>query len=110
MKQKRSSLLRKREGSVRAKTRYISELIKESTNASAQDVLMIEHIMRSDVFHSTLDWQSEEQLVAGAKEAHALLATNRELFEFEQKAAAALCAELGASSRSTHADTAATHP
>jgi hypothetical protein len=61
MKQKRSSLLRKREGSVRAKTRYISELIKESTNAPAQDVLMIEHIMRSDVFHSTLDWQSEEQ-------------------------------------------------
>jgi hypothetical protein len=61
MKQKRSSLLRKREGSVRAKTRYISELINESTNAPAQDVLMIEHIMRSDVFHSTLDWQSEEQ-------------------------------------------------
>ena len=94
MKPKKSSLLRKRQRSARVKTRYISELIQESTHAPAQDVPMIERIMRSDVFHSTLDWQSREQLIAGAREAHTLLAGNRDLYELEQSAAATLCGEL----------------
>ncbi len=89
---------------------HLSRLIQRATKAPDKDLLLIEHIMRSDVFHSTLDWQSDEQLVAGAKEAHALLVANRELFEFEQKAAAALCAELGALSHDYRSDeTAAKH-
>ena len=78
--------------------------------APDEDLLLIERIMRSDIFHSTLDWQNREQLVAGAKEANALLVNNRELFEFEQRAAATLCAELTASSRFSRADKTATHP
>lgn len=60
---------------------------------------MIEHIMRSNVFHSTLDWQSREQLIDGARAAHSLLVSNRKIFEFEQKAAAAFCAELTATAQ-----------
>jgi hypothetical protein len=62
---------------------------------------MLEHIMRSDVFHSTLDWQSHEQLVAGARDALVILTANRELFEYEQQAARALCKQLAGSSEKT---------
>lgn len=88
----------------------LSRLIQTATNAPDEDLLLIEHIMRSDVFHSTLDWQNREQLVAGAKEANALLVNNRELFEFEQKAAAALCAAIGDSAQACPADKPAAHP
>jgi hypothetical protein len=73
---------------------HLSRLIQTATKAPEEELPLIAHIMRSDVFHSTLDWQSHEQLVAGAKEAHALLVANRELFDFEQEAAAAVCVEL----------------
>ena len=74
--------------------RYLSKLIHEATQAPDHDLPILAHIMRSDVFHSTLDWQTREQLVDGAREAHTLLAANRDLYELEQKAAAALCGEF----------------
>jgi len=74
--------------------RYLSKLIHEATQAPDHDLPVLEHIMRSDVFHSTLDWQSHEQLVAGAREANAILTANRELFDCEQQAARALCEQL----------------
>lgn len=74
--------------------RYISSLIQEATHAPVGDLPLIEHIMRSDIFHSTLDWQSREQLMVGARTAHELLITNRELFEHEQQAALAVCREF----------------
>jgi len=92
MKQKTPSL------TAHVESRYISDLIQKATQVPHQDIAMIENIMRSDIFHSTLDWQSRDQLVDGARAAHSLLVSNRELFEFEQKAAAALCAELAATS------------
>lgn len=94
MKQKTPSLTAHRRGSAHVTSRYISTLIREATKDPLKDVAMIEHIMRSDIFHSTLDWQSRDQLVDGARAAHSLLVSNRELFEFEQKEAAAVCAEL----------------
>lgn len=33
----------------------------------------IEDIMRETIFHSTLDWQTREQLVEGAQQAHEVL-------------------------------------
>ena len=92
MKQKTPSL------TAHVESRYISDLIQKATQVPHQDIAMIENIMRSDIFHSTLDWQSRDQLVDGARAAHSLLVNNRELFEFELKAAAALCAELAATS------------
>jgi hypothetical protein len=37
--------------------------------------------MREDIFYSTLDWQTRDQLVAAAREAFALLQANRDLYE-----------------------------
>lgn len=93
MKQKTPSL------TAHVESRYISDLIQKTTQVPHQDIAMIENIMRSDIFHSTLDWQSRGQLVAGAKEAHALLVANRELFEFEQEAVAAHCSQVSTQER-----------
>jgi hypothetical protein len=93
MKTKLSSPPNQREDA-RKGTRYIGSLIQEATHAPVGDLPLIEHIMRSDIFHSTLDWQSREQLMVGARAAHELLITNRELFEYEQQAARAVCREF----------------
>lgn len=39
----------------------------------AEDLADIEDSMRHDIFHSTLDWQTRDQLIAGAREAWALI-------------------------------------
>jgi hypothetical protein len=46
-----------------------------------QDAVMVEDIMRRFVFHSTLDWQSREELDRGEEEARAMLEEDREMFE-----------------------------
>jgi hypothetical protein len=93
MKTKLSSLPHPRKDP-RKGNRYIGSLIQEATRAPVGDLPLIEHIMRSDIFHSTLDWQSREQLMVGARAAHELLISNRELFEHEQQAALAVCREF----------------
>ena len=45
----------------------ISEAINVTDTAVLQEV---ENIMRDIIFHSTLDWQTMEQLQQGAKEAY----------------------------------------
>lgn len=54
------------------------QLIIEATAASDRDVEYIEDIMRNDIFHSTLDWQTRAQLISAAKEAAGLLAAYRD--------------------------------
>ncbi|MCX5784617.1 MAG: hypothetical protein NTX59_02915 [Elusimicrobia bacterium] len=49
------------------------QIIIEATAASGKDAEYIEDIMRNDIFHSTLDWQSRTQLVRAAKAAAKLL-------------------------------------
>jgi hypothetical protein len=49
------------------------QLIREVTGCSAEDAPLIEDLMRHEVFHSTLDWQSRDLLAAGAREAASLL-------------------------------------
>jgi hypothetical protein len=56
-------------------------LIAEATGARAADVSKIETIMRDEVFHSTLDWQTEAQLADAATQAYHLLRTNRAFYE-----------------------------
>lgn len=49
-------------------------IISKATGATDRKVLEeIEDIMRHDVFHSTLDWQTRAQLERGAKLAHAVM-------------------------------------
>lgn len=50
---------------------FYKALVSEATGVTDPALLdAIEDCMRHDVFHSTLDWQTKEQLVAGAKLAH----------------------------------------
>ncbi len=65
-------------------------LIQDATGAPECDLAMIERIMREDIFHSTLDWQSDEQLKKAAIQARQLLDQNRDLYEAERKLISAL--------------------
>ena len=56
---------------------FYQELIIKATGANARDVEYIEDIMREDIFHSTLDWQSRAQFVRGAREAAEMLKAYR---------------------------------
>ena len=49
-----------------------SDLIIEATGASGDDVTIIENIMREEIFHSTLDWQTARQFATAARKAHAM--------------------------------------
>lgn len=46
------------------------QMICEATGASPEIAPTLERIMREDVFHSTLDWQTKEEFDAGAREAY----------------------------------------
>jgi len=49
------------------------EIIMNATGCAADEVELIEDVMRDVVFHSTLDWQTREQLEEGARIARAAL-------------------------------------
>ncbi len=66
--------------------------IIEQLGCSPQDASMVEDIMRRFVFHSTLDWQSDQQFRRGVLEAWEMLESDRAMFE-EFYAAARRCSE-----------------
>lgn len=43
-----------------------------SVNLDKEAALIVEDILREEVFHSTLDWQTSEQLLGGVIRAHDL--------------------------------------
>ena len=57
-----------------------SEIIAAATGAGGDDLAIIEDIMRNEIFHSTLDWQSRTQLENAARKAAALLEADREFY------------------------------
>ncbi len=58
-----------------------TQMIIEDTGCQPFDATMIEDIMRNEVFHSTLDWQSRAQFRQGARKAAEILKQNRESFQ-----------------------------
>ena len=56
---------------------FYQALIIKATGVSEKDAGYVEDIMREDIFHSTLDWQSRMQFVRGAREAAAMLKVYR---------------------------------
>ncbi|MBI5773535.1 MAG: hypothetical protein HZA89_07310 [Verrucomicrobia bacterium] len=44
-----------------------SETIKRATGCTDAEVWQIEDLMRSGIFHSTLDWQNREELEDAAR-------------------------------------------
>ncbi len=49
-----------------------ASLIAAATSAAESRLALLENLMRDEIFHSTLDWQSAEELADGAKRAHDL--------------------------------------
>ena len=69
-------------------------MIIEATRCNPGDAGMIEHIMRDDIFHSTLDWQTGAELSAAARKAAKMLQENRELYEFERAQTRAISEQM----------------
>ena len=78
----------------------LRQLIQRATGAPASDLAMIENIMRDDIFHSTLDWQTSEQLSSAARQAFRLLDENRDMYEFSRASALAAFNEMRATEAS----------
>lgn len=60
----------------------LRRIIQRATSAPDCDLPMIENIMREDIFHSTLDWQTRNQIIRAAREAFALLESNRDPYKY----------------------------
>jgi hypothetical protein len=56
----------------RQKASPYASLIAAATGAPESRLALLENLMRDEIFHSTLDWQSAEELAAGARRAHDL--------------------------------------
>ena len=60
-----------------ARRSFYQGLIIEATGVSEKDAGFVEDIMRNDVFHSTLDWQTRAKFVRGARQAVKILKAYR---------------------------------
>ena len=49
--------------------------------------------MRTEIYHSTLDWQSAAELADGARQAYQLLRANRPFYELSRQQTGLLCKE-----------------
>ncbi|MHB2025100.1 MAG: hypothetical protein ACYCPQ_00470 [Elusimicrobiota bacterium] len=56
---------------------FYQDLIIKATGVNKKDAGYVEDIMREDIFHSTLDWQSRARFVRGAREAVEMLKAYR---------------------------------
>lgn len=56
---------------------FYRRFIIEATGVNEKDAGYVEDIMREDIFHSTLDWQTRAQFARGAREAVELLKAYR---------------------------------
>lgn len=56
----------------RQKKSPYAPLIAAATGAPQSRLVLLENLMRDEIFHSTLDWQSTEELASGARKAHDL--------------------------------------
>lgn len=60
-----------------------ADLIAAATGAADELLPILENIMREEVFHSTLDWQSASQFRKGARQALAIYEENSNFFQAE---------------------------
>jgi hypothetical protein len=77
--------------------------IASATGARADDLSKIETIMRDEIFHSTLDWQTEAQLADAAIQANRLLRANRSFYEMHFSHMATVFEETRAETRKREA-------
>jgi hypothetical protein len=60
---------------------HYEQMIVEDTGCPPEEAYKVEAVMRLDVFHSTLDWQSRAEFRRGARKAWRLLNENRADYE-----------------------------
>lgn len=56
-------------------------MIQVATGAPRECLGILENIMRQEVFHSTLDWQTRTQFNRGAKRAYAIYLADADFYE-----------------------------
>lgn len=56
-------------------------MIAEATGAKDDILPILEEIMRSEVFHSTLDWQSAAEFRSGARKAYRLYLADKAFYD-----------------------------
>lgn len=54
------------------------DIIKSATGCCDADVQPIEEFMRRTIFHSTLDWQTKDELIEAARLAQSVLQLEQE--------------------------------
>lgn len=62
-----------------------AELIAKATGAPAELLPILENIMRDEVFHSTLDWQSAAEFREGARKAHRIYLANPSFYDADRR-------------------------
>lgn len=77
---------------------HYQRLIQQATGAPVKDLAQIENIMRDEIFHSTLDWQTRAQLADAARQAFVRLNEDRELYDIDHACRMAMFHKLRAES------------
>ncbi len=67
------------------KMNSLHSLIQAATGATGGDLVLLENIMREEIFHSTLDWQTRDQLIDGARQAQERLEADRDWYVLERR-------------------------
>jgi hypothetical protein len=62
-----------------------AELIAKATGAPAELLPILESIMRDEIFHSTLDWQSAAEFREGARKAHRIYLANPSFYDADRR-------------------------
>ena len=65
----------------RQKASPYAALIAAATGAPESKLGLLERLMREEIFHSTLDWQSADQLADGARQAYELYRSARHFYD-----------------------------
>jgi hypothetical protein len=69
-------------------------IIASATGSVVRDWGIIEEIMRTEIYHSTLDWQSATELADGARKAYRILQGNRPFYELSRQQTGLFCKEM----------------
>lgn len=77
----------------------LHELIHDATGAPPALIPIIEQVMREDIFHSTLDWQTAAELADGARQAYDLYCTASPYFNTWSACQAAVFKTMQANER-----------
>lgn len=60
---------------------YYQDRIAEITGAKSEELVIVENILRDDVFHSTLDWQTAKEFKCGARKAYRIYLDDKAFFD-----------------------------